>query len=289
MRTSRVWCLFVGFICLGLSSPLLFSYGQQHLQTNRLPAENSPSLIRLRVPEATTVGIREDIPERYKRRYEDWKKEFLSTETGHQQWNSYAKSSGFLLTITIVRENRNGATTGKYKWDDSGKLVAATILLGNSLDDGYPNPIYYPVQNSLSPSESSYPIDRGILAATKIAHEFGHVNRMKITNSEQYRLQTQLVPVYNSILLRNGYNTKDPRLIALARQMGGTPIELWEDREYWGEANAMLFLRDRITKESFRCTLFRRIETSVQLYAKNYEERFIQIAQPTFPAESCGR
>ena len=289
MRTILVWRLFVVLICFGLSSSLRFSYAQPHLQPNRLLAENSPSLIRLRVPDATSVGIKEEIPEKYKKRYEEWKREFLSTATGHHQWEAYAGSSGFLLTITIGRENRNGATTGKYKWDDSGRLIAATIVLGNSLDHGYPNPIYYPVQNSLSPFESSYVIGSDILAATKLAHEFGHVNRMRLTNSELYRLQTQLVPVYNSILLRNGYNTKDPRLIALARQMGGTPIEIWEDREYWGEANAMLFLRDRITKESFRCTLFRRIDTSVQLYAKNYEERFIQIAQPTSPAESCGR
>lgn len=60
----------------------------------------------------------------------------------------------------------------------------------------------------------------------------------------------RLIPVYNSILLRNGYNIADPRLVALARQMGGTQIQLWEDREYWGEANAMLVLRDRISKES---------------------------------------
>jgi hypothetical protein len=259
------------------------------VQRDRRPAGNSPSLLRLRVHEATTAGIREEIPQKYRKRYEDWKKEFLSTETGHQQWEAYAGSSRFLLTITIVRENRNGATTGKYKWDDSGNLIAATIVLGYSLDRGYPNPIYYPVQNSLSPIESSYAIDGDTLAATKLAHEFGHVNRMRVTNSEQYRLQIQLVPVYNSILLHNGYNTRDPRLIALARQMGGTPIELWEDREYWGEANAMLFLRDRITKESFRCMIFRRIETSVQLYAKNYEERFIQIAQPPVPTETCGR
>jgi hypothetical protein len=241
-----------------------------------------------RLPEPSAVGIREEIPERYKKRYEEWKREFLSTASGQQQWEAYAGNSRFLLTIKIARENRNGAATGSYKWDDSGKLVAATIVLGDSLDHGYPNPIYYPVQNSLAPFGSSYAIDGDILAATKLAHEFGHVNRMSVTDSELYRLQLQLIPAYNSILLRNGYNTNDPRLTALARQMRGTPIELWEDREYWGEANVMLFLRDRFDKESFRCALFRRIERSVQQYAKTYEERFIQIAQATSPAQQCG-
>jgi YD repeat-containing protein len=235
-----------------------------------------------------SFGIREEIPERYKKRYEEWKKDFLSTETGRQQWDAYNANPHFLLTIKIARANRNGAATEGYKWDDSGRLVAATIVLGDSLDHGYPNPIYYPVQNSLSPSGSYIVIDGDILAATKLAHEFGHVNRTSTADSTLYRLQLQLIPVYNSILLRNGYNPSDPRLVDLANKMGGTPIEIWEDREYWGEANAMLFLRDRITKESFRCALFHRIELSVRLYARNYQDRFLKIAQSASPADSCG-
>jgi YD repeat-containing protein len=305
--TSRLWWVFLVLVCVGLSSQAHFSYGKQlpksappsdgkYSALSRLdPAGTSPTgrpLVSCRgnsggPPEPVNVGIREEIPEKYRKRYEEWKKDFLSTQIGQQQWEAYAGNSHFLLTITMARENRNGAATGKYKWDDSGKLVAATIALGDSLDHGYPNPIYYPVQNSLSPFESSFVIDGEILAATKLAHEFGHVNRMSVTNSDAYRLQIQLIPVYNSILLRNGYDTNDPKLTALARQMGGTPIELWEDREYWGEANAMLFLRDRISKESFRCALFRRIERSVQRYAKNYEERFVQIAQATSPSQPC--
>ena len=47
--------------------------------------------------------------------------------------------------------------------------------------------------------------------------------------------------------------------------MGGTPREIWEDREYWGEANAMIYLRDRFTEENLRCPLFSRIRRSVDL------------------------
>ena len=211
VSTSRVSCVLLVLVCVGLCSPARFSYGKQNEHTRPLPVRNASDLLNKldpsglsaptyhrgnnsRLPASDTVGIKEQIPEKYRRRYEEWKKDFLSTESGHQQWESYAGSSGFLLTITIARENRNGATTGKYKWDESGKLVAATIVLGDSLDHGYPNPIYYPVQNSLSPFESSYAIDGDILAATKIAHEFGHVNRMSVTNSEKYRLQMQLIP-----------------------------------------------------------------------------------------------
>jgi hypothetical protein len=87
------------------------------------------------------------------------------------------------------------------------------------------------------------------------------------------------MPVYRTILLSNGHNTRDPRLIKLARQMGGTSVEVWEDREYWGEANAMLYLRDRISEKGFRCVLFARIKRSVEEYAESYAERFKNIAQ----------
>ena len=296
MISSRVWFVFLALVCVGIASLGHTSYGQRLLETanagtNGVATFHTVNPSRgnnVRNRESTTGGIREEIPDKYKKRYEEWKADFLSTDSGRQQWDAYAGNSQFLLTITMEPENRNGGATGKYKWDDSGRLIAATIVLGNSLDHGYPNPIYYPVQNSLAPYGSSFRIDGEVLAATKLAHEFGHVNRMSVTNSEMYRLQMQLIPVYNSILLRNGYKTNDPKLIALEQQMGGTPIELWEDREYWGEANAMLFLRDRFNKESLRCALFRRIERSVRMYASNYEDRFITIAQSTSNPDACG-
>ena len=296
ISTRQVWCLIVVVVCVEILSLTYLSYGQEPLRTSLLGARGVPGFHKLNPSlgknasnsEPSSVGIIEEIPEKYKKRYEEWKKDFLSTETGQRQWEVYARNSHFLLMITMAGENRNGAATGKYKWDASGKLIAATIVLGDSLDHGYPNPIYYPVQNSLAPYEYSFGIHGQILAATKLAHEFGHVNRMSVTDSEKYHLQLQLIPVYNAILLHNGYKTNDPKLVDLERKMGGTPIELWEDREYWGEANAMLFLRDRFNNETFRCALFRRIERSVRLYARNYQDRFMQIAQSTSPSEACG-
>jgi len=232
-------------------------------------------------------GVKEEIPFKYLKRYQDWKNEFLATETGRKQWETYAEQPQFTLTITVSHDNRNGGGTGKYKWDDAGRLISATITLGCRMDEGYPSPVYYPVMNSLAPRQYSPGISGSILAATKMAHEFGHVNRMAKTDGALYRVQTRLVPVYNSILQSNGHKANDPRLIALAQQMGGTPMEIWADREYWGEANAMLFLRDRMARESFQCSLFSRIKRYVELYARNYEERFLQIAQSTSPPYRC--
>ncbi len=237
-----------------------------------------------------TSGVREVISDKYKTRYEAWKEEFLSTDIGRAQWEMYAHHPRLLLTITVANngKNANGAGSGKYKWNDAGELVAATIVLGTQIDEGYPSSVYYPVMNALEPFESRQLIGGSVLAATKIAHEFGHVMKMSSTSQDLYHLQIQLVPVYNKIFLSNGYNVNDPRLVELAKKMGGNPVELWEDREYWGEANAMLFLRDRVAKEKFHCRLFGKIKRAVEEYAKDYEERFAEIAKEQGAIYTCG-
>lgn len=240
------------------------------------------------VSDNQTGGIKEEIPAKYYDRYQSWKQEFLSTDAGRTQWSQYADNPHFTLTIVIARDNAEGATTGKYKWNDTGQLIAATITLGNKLDAGYPNPIYFPVMNSLVPTESSRPIDGTTLAATKIAHEFGHVNRTVKADAGLYQLQSQLIPQYNSIFLSNGRNASDPKLVELVDKIGGTPVEIWEDREYWGEANAMVYLRDRITDDNVRCSLFSKIRHSVDLYAKSYEQRFFDVAQAVPRVRACG-
>ena len=235
-----------------------------------------------------TGGIHEEIPAKNVSRYRDWKEEFLSTEAGRNQWTSYQNNPNFTLNIAVTRDNSEGATTGKYKWNDAGQLVGATITLGMRLDEGYPNPIYFPVMNSLVPNDSYNRIGGNTLAATKLAHEFGHVNRTGKVDATVYQLQTQLIPQYNKIFLSNGRNPNDPRLLELMQKIGGTPVQIWEDREYWGEANAMMYLRDKVTDEGLRCALFSKIRHSVDLYAKDYEPRFIEIARATSSRKICG-
>jgi hypothetical protein len=233
-------------------------------------------------------GIREQVPDKYLARYQQWKQEFLATETGRQQWNRYQSDPNFTLTVVVSRDNPEGGTTGNYKWNEAGKLVAATITLGCRLNAGVPNPVYFPVMNSLLPTDSTRKIDGETLAATKMAHEFGHVNRTAKGDSSLYKLQSQLMPQYNEIFLSNGRDAADPRLIEMAREMKGTPVEIWEDREYWGETNAMLYLRDRFAEDSFRCLLFSRIKRSVDLYAPTYEARFVDVANSTSAGRQCG-
>ncbi|MEP6911879.1 MAG: hypothetical protein ABI923_03945 [bacterium] len=233
-------------------------------------------------------GIREQIPQKYAARYQHWKQEFLSTKTGRQQWEYYQNNPNLTLTVVITRDNPEGGNTGNYEWNEDGKLVAATINLGCRLGEGVPNPIYFPVLNSLLPAGTSGNIGEDILAATKIAHEFGHVNRTAEGDSVLYQLRSQLMPQYNRIFLSNGRNVRDPLLVELAQRMGATPVQIWEDREYWGETNAMLYIRDRFADDDFRCLLFSRIKRSLDLYAKGYEERFLNIAQSTSSRRRCG-
>jgi len=227
----------------------------------------------------TDGGIREDIPEKFKERYAKWKEELLATDFGRQQWESYAANKGFILTITMSGKRGQGAGTDQYLWDESGNFVGATITLGAKLDKGYPDPIYYPVMNSLSPSEKYYSIGGTLLAATKIVHEIGHVNQTAKANRDTLEIQSKLMPKYISIFLKNGRNTRDKELVELAEKMGGTPVEIWENREYWSEVTAMTYLKERISKENYYCYVFNRIKNNVETYAKDYEERFDEVTE----------
>ncbi len=280
MRDIRMIGLFVLVTAvLGASQPIKAQQRTSPLRTSVRDSYVAPA--------SDSGGIREAIDYKYRGRYKQWKDEFLSTEIGRMQWDMFAHNSHLALTITIGKANEHGASSGKYKWNEAGELIAATITLGSRIEEGFPSSVYYPVMNALQPYEASQLINGNVLAATKIAHEFGHVMKIGTTGEALYALQTRLVPVYNKIFLSNGYNVNDPRLVELARQMGGNPVELWEDREYWGEANAMLFLRDRVAKEKFHCKLFNRIKRTVEEYAKPYEERFAEIAKSQGAIYAC--
>ena len=281
MRTTRMIGLSVLFmVTLGASQQIA---GQQSASQARNATRD-----KYMVSATDVAGIREVIPDKYQKRYDEWKTEFLSTDIGKAQWEMYAHHPRLGLTITITSNNSQGAGSGKYRWNEAGELVAATITLGSRLDQGFPSSVYYPVMNALEPFESSKLISGNTLAAAKLAHEFGHIMKISSTRQELYTLQVQLVPIYNKIFLSNGHNVNDPRLVEIAQKIGGNPVEIWEDREYWGEANAMLFLRDRVEKEKFHCRLFAKIKRAVEEYAKNYEERFAEIAKEQGAIYTCG-
>src|SRR5688572_12265803 len=211
--------------------------------------DSDPAYIPIRIVDTPTDGgIREEIPTKYRDRFEKWKSELLATDLGREQWTKYANNRSFILTI-VVSGGRKGAGTDKYVWNDDGNLVGATITLSAALQDGSPPPVYYPVLNSLSTEAAAYAISGPIIAATRLSHEFGHVNQTSEASMNLIQLQNKLIVQYNSIFMENGLNSRDTRLLDLEHQMKGTPVQIWESREYWSEVNAMLYLSQRISKE----------------------------------------
>lgn len=258
-------------------------YNESVFGTNYSPFEfsdpdDSPFRLKSRVVETpVNGGIKEDIPKKFSGKYQKWKAELLSTDFGRQQWDFYANNKQFILTIKISDNKEQGAKTDDYLWDETGNFVGATITLGSRSDKGFPDPVYYPVMNSLSSRKPAYSIKGDILAATKIAHEIGHVNQTFKVSKETFQLQNKLMPVYISIFLKNGHNSSDQNLIDLAGQMGGTPMKIWENREYWSEVTAMRYLNEKIGGELFYCNVLSKMRRNIETYAKNYEERFDQI------------
>jgi hypothetical protein len=238
--------------------------------------KSSASAFEHTTPDNLSGGnsIREVVPDRFQKRYQTWKQEYLATRAGQEQWERYARNRNFTLTITVSAERGKGAGTDEYRWDENGQLVAATITLGDQIDEGYPSPFNYPVISSLAHAASSAPASGSILAATKLAHEFGHINWAAKTDGQLFKLQNKLIPVYNHILLSNGINVRDPKLVELAKQMRGTPVEIGQDRELWAETNALVYLRERCPDDETYGPVFKAIKSAVEEYAKQHIERF---------------
>jgi RHS repeat-associated protein len=233
-------------------------------------ARNNP----LRFTDPTGEDIVENISDEYKKRYEAWKKEYLSTEAGQKQWAKYANDKSFTLNITVADRGsktlNQGAEAGSYQWSTEGKLTGATITLGNNISSGYPSPADYPVTSSLNNTDGGYDVSEQVLAATKIAHEFGHVNRTAAVGGDLYKLQQQLIPEYNKLYFQN---SNDPRLGDMARQMGGTPVEVNLGREHWAEANTIPFLRDRFPGGKGHDPMPGRVKKAIESYQKTYPGR----------------
>ena len=210
-----------------------------------------------------TGNLDEQIPKRYRARYNRWKAAFLSVEFGRQLWSRYAANPAFRLTIIVSKSKGRGGDVNNYIWD-KGRLVGATISLGHQFDQGCPERTYYPVLGSLPYMRARW-CDEGddVLAAAKIAHEFGHVDDIANTDAATVQLQKALSPFYVSHFLSNGYDIDDPVLIELAGRMGGTPLAIVKEREFWADTYALRFLLGKL-KAGSRRELLRWVQKSLE-------------------------
>ncbi len=238
----------------------------------------------LRQPETAIVssresGIREFIPEKYLKKYLRWKGEYLSTAAGREQWETYNQNPNFSLTITVSTSPGQGGLIGGFIWDEAGRLVGATMFLGNKLDSGYPDMEYYPVTGSLADAKLPHNINGLILAATKIAHEFGHLDGLMKTDGAQYQLQNAEIIEWNLIFFANRYKVDDPRLIELAGRIGGVPCAISQDREFAAEISAIRYLRERLANH-LHGKAPRSVKRAIDAYILTYAKRCLAPAPP---------
>ena len=83
-----------------------------------------------------------------------------------------------------------------------------------------------------------------------------------------------MIKTYNMRFLENGYNTRDPKLLELAVKMGGTPVEICEDREHGSEIKAMHYLFERLTDDELRRVLLVSIKETINFFAKSFQQRY---------------
>lgn len=215
-------------------------------------------------------SVVEIVPPQYRKAYLKWKAEYLSTEVGRKQWQAYVQLTNFRLFIMVSKELEHSAEAGGYIWDASGKLVAATILLGPKINSGYPSTSNYPVMCSLAPSNLPRDVKGEILAAAKLAHEFGHVNYTATQDAALYRLQNELIPEYNRIFKLTHFNFADARLVELARLMRGTPPEISQAREYQAEASVASYLKERFSGKGEYKMMPQPIREAIESYYQGF-------------------
>lgn len=205
-------------------------------------------------------NLTEQVPVPYRERYDRWKAAFLSVEVGRRLWLRYACDPDFRLTIAVSKDEGGGAevVSDDYRWD-GGKLVGATIVLGYQLDRDYPYQMYYPVLGSVA---FTHELGKNLLAAAKIAHEFGHIDHTANSDGASYQSQNELGRVYTSHFASNGHNIDDPVLTDLAKRMGGTPLDICIQREYWAETYALRYLLEKLPPRE-RLQLLRKVRDSL--------------------------
>lgn len=223
--------------------------------------------------EACRSTVKEIIPPEYRRRYQKWKTEYLSTSAGRAQWEQYALSQSFNLTITVSKEKSHGALVSDFIWNEDGRLISATIMLGNKLDSGYPNPINYPITCSLSPDNIGPDVKGTILAAAKLSHEFGHLNQVMAMDGRLYQLQNRLMIEYNRLIGKVDFNTLDPQLLELVGEMGGTPVQIAQEREHWAEMGVIEYLQERLPQLTKRSRMPQPIQQAIDAYYSAYPGR----------------
>jgi len=129
-------------------------------------ARNNP----LKFTDPNGDDIVENIDKKYKKRYEQWKSQLLSTKEGQRLWNKFTNDQNFTVTISVSKSQQNGAKTTPVVQNDS--VTGANVALGNNIGAAHPPPDSgYLVTGTLQDAG----VSSKVIGGDVFAHELGHV------------------------------------------------------------------------------------------------------------------
>ncbi|MBK9766948.1 MAG: RHS repeat-associated core domain-containing protein [Chloracidobacterium sp.] len=202
-------------------------------------------------PDGEDIQEPTGLSEEDQKAYEKWKAAYPATEAGRKTWERYQNDKNFTLNIVVAdrgsdSKNRS-AMVGDFKFDSDGNFIGSTMTLGRNLGKDLPgNTESYPVLSALDTQDSAK------IGASKIAHEFGHLDDLKSLGTTFYEQQKILDAIKDRVTelgsqKRYGELGTDPTLKNLndsfQKKFGVTTTQEGINRENRGEKQAIPTIR----------------------------------------------
>ncbi|RMG03209.1 MAG: RHS repeat-associated core domain-containing protein, partial [Acidobacteria bacterium] len=218
-------------------------------------SRNNP--LRYIDPDGQDIEEPTGLSEEDQKAYEKWRNKFLSTEEGRKTWDRYKNDKNFTLKIVVADRgsdslNRSAIVDG-FKFDADGNFIGATMTLGRNLGKGLPvNSENYPVLSALATENSAD------IGASKIAHEFGHLDDLKSLGKTFYE-QQKIIDQFNERIKELGKQNAYDKL--------GTDQTLNKLREDFKKSFGVDIAQEGINRE--RRAEKRAIPTIRQIFGKS--------------------
>ena len=202
-------------------------------------------------PDGEDINEPTGLSEEDQKAYEKWKAAYLATEQGRKTWKRYQDDKNFTLNIAVAdrgSDSKNrAAMVGDFKFDSDGNFIGSTMTLGRNLGKDLPGDTEsYPVLSALDTQDSSK------IGASKIAHEFGHLDDLKSLGTTFYEQQKILDAIKDRVTelgsqKRYGELGTDPTLKNLSdsfqKKFGVTTTQEGINRENRAEKQAIPTIR----------------------------------------------
>jgi RHS repeat-associated protein len=151
-------------------------------------ARNNP--LRFTDPTGEIINEPTGLSEEDQKKYDKWKAAYLSTEAGRAMWAKYRDDQNFTLNVEVADRGNDmankGAEVHNNVFDANGNYTGATLTLGKNLGSGVPGSTEYPITSTVGGQKSE------VIAMTKIAHEFGHLEDNRALGAAFSQLQQSL-------------------------------------------------------------------------------------------------